>query len=516
MSTMRVALAVALGVLFVVGQPGVAKSKVLSAPASAQLTPEEEAELEAMLSGRLQQIIASQANLSAEQRASTAVVDLDFSNGVVTIGLETALLPPNDPVENEEIEGLLSEEIIDLVRGVFAVQEVKFLYGGSDIFHYFPVAGPQRASKSAVVTPYVVVGRVGVSAGHGQYFNHGGIGAWVAQRDASNGVTEDYITPVFTSELGTWLGRRSNKIINYTRSQLTTIHAPSGLPWSKLGSRYFLADTYPYRADVWASRSATSTSNDRERIDDIYARPLFANWLDVDLISIHTNAAASSATRGTRVYYYGGRGASRDLAEKVICGLKETVNGNPDYKEWDIQNLPIAANQAETREVSPTRKAVLVEAGFHTSPLDAAIMQQPAFVTALAKGIARGYKMSEEGKECVKFEIAAAETTLPSPIPRFTPFKVSVTWKGNPPNRYTEHMWVVAEELPGSCLDQCQTLEHPVYQLSEGVYPNPAQFDGICIVPGGFTTWTRNFKLYLKDEDGVLTEPFEFSYTCGL
>jgi hypothetical protein len=39
-----------------------------------------------------------------------------------------------------------------------------------------------------------------VAAGHGIYYNHG-FKDWPAQRDPSNGITEDFITPGYATEL---------------------------------------------------------------------------------------------------------------------------------------------------------------------------------------------------------------------------------------------------------------------------------------------------------------------------
>ena len=47
---------------------------------------------------------------------------------------------------------------------------------------------------------------------------------------------------------------------------------------------------------------------------------------------------------------------------------------------------------------------MIVEMGFHTSPEDAAALQDPAFRTASMKGVEKGYRLFREGKGCVPLE----------------------------------------------------------------------------------------------------------------
>ena len=71
-----------------------------------------------------------------------------------------------------------------------------------------------------------------VDAGHGIYFHHR-FDDWRAQRDPSNGITEDFLTPGLATELSTWLSARSGATSTFPRST----EPPSTPPVHKRGGR---------------------------------------------------------------------------------------------------------------------------------------------------------------------------------------------------------------------------------------------------------------------------------------
>lgn len=129
------------------------------------------------------------------------------------------------------------------------------------------------------------------------------------------------------------------------------------------------------------------------RNHDVYlplsTRADLANTQGADLfVSIHYNYAISQEVEGIEVYYYKDEKnpgsqrivESKKLAQKVLSSLLDTTNANSRGVKQ--------ANFAVVRETK--MPAVLIEAGFLSNKKERHRLRDPAYLRALADGIARG------------------------------------------------------------------------------------------------------------------------------
>jgi hypothetical protein len=177
--------------------------------------------------------------------------------------------------------------------------------------------------------------------------------------------------------------------------------------------------------------------------------------------------------------------------------MKELIHAQDAYKNFKVAALAREGDYGENSYA--TMPSIIVEAGFHTNPDDAAALQDPVFRTAAMKGVEKGYRLFAQGKPCETFEITATEDA-PDPAGRFT--IVDIAYKGYP-------------EFGDARMD-VKFLECPAIFCSDGGFvldtptPSPIQFQVGCNV------WeTRQFRLEitLTDADGVKTST-EHSATC--
>lgn len=177
----------------------------------------------------------------------------------------------------------------------------------------------------------------------------------------------------------------------------------SGNPmWQEAAKHHLEAIQVP--AGVWNSERDFRGS-DCEEDKDIRSRPLYANFLGSDvLIGLHSNASATDWTspqaRGTRVYYStenvlpGTPGSqqveSRKLAEALAASVVHAIRmARPDLSWPDAQVIG-SADYGETRFAQ--MPAVILEVGFHTSPIDGPALSEASFRAAVATGIREGVK----------------------------------------------------------------------------------------------------------------------------
>lgn len=84
------------------------------------------------------------------------------------------------------------------------------------------------------------------------------------------------MTQLLAEEVADLLITRSSAIVGFVRSFSSDPHVPSGLPWTDIAARYFLAEVLPTRPDIWNSLpQATHAMGERD--EDIRARPFYAN-----------------------------------------------------------------------------------------------------------------------------------------------------------------------------------------------------------------------------------------------
>lgn len=133
---------------------------------------------------------------------------------------------------------------------------------------------------------------------------------------------------------------------------------------------------------TYLTRSADNCPDDRDRA-------VFANEMAAELfISLHLDAVASPQANGSACFYYGASSAPRqvrsavgerlsDLISSEVSTRTDLVDGRTHAKTWALLRL--------TR-----MPAVRLEAGYVTSPSDAARLATPEFRDALAEAVVAG------------------------------------------------------------------------------------------------------------------------------
>ncbi|HEY4091843.1 MAG TPA: N-acetylmuramoyl-L-alanine amidase [Luteibacter sp.] len=302
---------------------------------------------------------------------------------------------------------LASEDISSRLPGF---GRISYRFGGHDTGWWLersiaigpaPASRPEfRAKRTASTEPGPVV----VTGGHGFYYNYGQK-RWTSHRDPVNGLLEDEVTQVFANKLHGYLKAKRIQAENLRDFRSGLTHEPSGLAWWKVGARYHLEASHEDLANVWNSEPA-DTEVDRERKQDIRSRPLYANHVNASaVLHIHTNAASVAAS-GTRAYVYPGRPADTKLASLVLCGMAELIHSVDRFAAYKVPASPAFYDKhAETRLAKIP--AVIVEVGFHTNPEDAAYLVDSHFQSVSMKGVAKGYRLYRDGKDCAPFTIVS-------------------------------------------------------------------------------------------------------------
>lgn len=350
------------------------------------------AELETRLTRDLQQIADSRPWFEQQHGRIAIRVALDPANDEVVVDIGGGWGSWSNSAAAEELERFLQEKVLDVLDENARNTNVAFRFDGQDMYFYFPNErrSPRRAHALRRGPAMVVV-----SAGHGLYYHHS-FKDWRPQRGIHNGITEDYITPIYANELAAQL-RLQGLETAFTRSTADNDHEPSKSPWRKVSARYYLQSLYPDRPDVWHSLP-DATHALREYDEDIRSRPLFANLTGAAAIMhLHTNAAAPEAT-GTRVYYQTDDSDSKEFAATVLCSMKESIQAVDRYRTYRVPLTPTAGNYGENRLAD--MPSVLIEIGFHTNPSDAVALQDPVFQAAAMKGAALGYQRFSAGQSC--------------------------------------------------------------------------------------------------------------------
>ncbi|MCC8469554.1 N-acetylmuramoyl-L-alanine amidase [Xanthomonas phaseoli] len=346
-----------------------------------------------------------------------------------------------------------------------------------------------------------------LSAGHGLYLDYpvGKPTEWLPQRPKpSNGITEDFITPIYVSEISSALtarGSQINKVL--PRSESTATHTPSGEPWWKVAARYNLQALLPdHGPDIWATLPYDK-SKLREYNEDIRARPFYANYLGVDyMISVHTNASTNATSHGTTGWYHDGTYAapSRLLTSNILCSMKEIIQANAKYAEWTIDTVPRGVtNKGENTHAK--LPATIIKVGFHTNVADAVALQDPVFQKLAAKGVAKGIDINKDGKTCSTFKIDSIPTVT-GPIG--TPFDYKVNYSGNPTFPVVMHFETIKCASGWTCSSGTRTT-------SSGGSPLTYQ---ISCTGSNTTAGTFVARRWLVDADGIKTAPVEHTYTC--
>ncbi|HEX5684188.1 MAG TPA: N-acetylmuramoyl-L-alanine amidase [Ideonella sp.] len=457
-------------------------------------------QIESTIGRDIQRRVDAQRRIEGQGKHVSVAASLNTKGDVLTLNLSVEFLPKWYGAEFEDLLHELATAAEEQLRDRSSVRAVKFRIGGRDIYDYFPEDRPPARPEGSSSRPRTQAGTVVLGAGHGVY-RHYGFNDWRAQRDPSNGITEDFITPAFANELSTWLVARSSATTLLARSTATTIHAPSTQEWWKMGARYYLEDTYPNNPEIWHSKP-NDTSNLRERNEDIRSRPLFANHVGATtVIHLHTNAADASAT-GARAFYHTGRTADQTLADNMLCYMGELIHAKEGYEEYTVPKSAGARDNLGENSLA-TMPSVIIEAGFHTNPTDAAALQDPVFRTAAMKGVEKGYRLTGEGKPCELFKVPkiADSTGLQG-----VPIPVKVPYKGYPEFAVTATVEIVSCPAGWTCTGGTVTYSEKT--------PSPLKYTFSCNVTSPQPAATFGLRTTLKDIDDVKTKPVDHNVTC--
>lgn len=458
----------------------------------------EQSELTNLLAQKLQNYvneIAHKKNRVAMPR-TRVTLDLQRKIAYLDLGSDYILEP------GTYISATLEEELQQISQGLDwdlgpnpPIHNYEFLFGGKKLLDLFPEE--KRLTEEAARAAVSRLGPVVVAAAHGDYYHHG-FKDWRPQRSTVNGITEDYLSPIYAAELAYWMGKRSNKTAALPRGPIGGNHGESGRPWNDMATKYRIEQLLPDRPDIWDSLP-TSTDNLRNYHEDIRSRPLYANELNAEgLLHLHTNSHDTNPLiRGMRVYHAKGREEQKSLAESVLCSMTEIVHAASGYESFPIASFPHEENHGENRLAK--MPSIIVETAYHTNPDDARALLDPAFRTASMKGVEKGYRLFSEGKKCKPFQLSKV---IDDPVPLGNFIPVDAHYEGNPEFEAT----LVTELI--ECPDdmQCWTAELPLDKL-----PSPVRFFIDC----GSSPTPREHRMQVKiiDADNVDTgwEPYTVS-----
>ncbi|HKQ52318.1 MAG TPA: N-acetylmuramoyl-L-alanine amidase [Pyrinomonadaceae bacterium] len=434
----------------------------------------------------------------------------DYKKGDILVNLDRSLIGESWGAEIEEFLDPLRYAVEDVAgKRVKKVGSVMFIFNGKDPAAYDP-AVPQPSplkqdAPSDAPTPLAATGPVVVSAGHGLYY-HYGFKDWRAQRNPSNGLIEDYMTPLLATPLRNFLTNRS-RVTSYLVRQSTVsteIHEPSGQRWWRVAARYYLQKILPDNKEIWHSLP-NATYALREYDEDIRSRPLYANHLGATtLLSIHTNANDNAALSGTRVYYNNALAtatSNQKLAASLSCYMRELITAVDKYKTFKVGSPVVANDKGEIRLAK--MPAAIVEVAFHTNAGDAAALKDSAFRLAAMKGVEKGLRLYNQNQPCKPFAI----TSIPSATgPHNMPFPVTVNYAGFPQFVVKAEVEIVSCPAGWDCHGGTITYSKQT--------PTPLKFDWTCTTSDPSQTVTTGIQTTLIDVDGVKTKTVPSSVIC--
>lgn len=500
-SDLRLTLAIVLGLSAI--SPAAVLSQVRHAEGApiGQLSSIDRTRIERMLDETLTEA-AAHLPLIEGQTGFDVRTRLVPERRILIIELGSRAIPAHTGSELEDQQRQLSIIALDLLRDLVAVDGTAFVYDGKDIFQILPEPLPPVKPQARLRTSQVSLPpRVALAGGHGLYFNYQ-YNDWRAQRDPSNGVTEDFITPYFARDLATQLTSQGATVYR-ARTNETHLHAPTGQQWWRVAARYYLASILPAETGIWNSLPS-ATHSLRERDEDIRSRPLYANHVGADYaVHLHTNAATGpggASVRGTRGYYQTGRITDAELATNILCRMKQTIRSVVGYEDWDVAENPVPENLGENRLAA--MPSVVIELGFHTNSADAQALQSTTFRNAAVKGIERGISDHHSGTPCLDFLVTQIPTFS---APVGTPMDMLVHFEGAPRFPVTLRTRVVTCPQPWTCGPTALTYN----AQQDSPIKRTFKCTGTPAQTGHFT-----YVAWLTDASGIKTPELEYSYSC--
>jgi N-acetylmuramoyl-L-alanine amidase len=280
---------------------GSASAAITDTP-TIQITNASKAGYEYVLNAELDHWLNIRPHFDGERGRFLISTRIDSQSGIVIVELGREFGPYAASPEMEDIRKEVRALTEKALQGVMEVSDIDLRFGGGTIYDWFPELQPQAGAQYLTPAempddPITDSTKVIVSAGHGVYYHHK-FKKWTTQRDAFHSVLEDNITQDYAERLGRILkDAKGNYSPIYTRSFSSDRHEPSGFTWREMSARYWLQHEYPNNPEIWHSVSSDKEPL-REKFEDLYSRPLFANHIGAAAaISLHTNAEPSGQAR---------------------------------------------------------------------------------------------------------------------------------------------------------------------------------------------------------------------------
>ncbi len=456
-----------------------------------------DAEADRVLTDRLNKDLAGVKRFKGQAPHVIGRARIDLATCEVTLDVPASFLPSELSEDfREELRGI-ENSIWWTSQGLGCTGGGKFLFSGKPIEYYFPDADEMLSSARDAGSPRNESLTI-VAAGHGLYYHHK-YNDWRYQRSSSNGIIEDEVTPLLAEELTRYVRERSGHEVRRVRSTSSHAHDGSGQPWWQVSARYSLMELLPDQSPIWNSLP-NSTRNDRERLEDIRSRPLYANHVGAaGLINVHTNASKTNPlARGARVYVHPDQLQNLPLARNMLCYMKELITAQAGYESFRVEPEPNTYDHGENRLAM--MPAVVVEAAFHTNVDDALALQDPVFRTAAMKGVEKGYRLHREGKGCVPL---ALKPIADIAVASWSSKDVPLAFEGHP--QYP----VVAVTTAQSCPEGWECREGKTTQ-GDASWPIKATLRCENSNPGRIVWQTQ-----LIDDDGVRSTPVTHAVDCG-
>lgn len=475
------------------------------------LAPESNMELDMLLTRAASDLVGRIELLEGQARSRHVSASVDLSQKVITVNLDRGFIPQDYGPAFEDQRSIINNALLSVTDRFLHVSQVKYLYGGFDVYHYFPEvkqeddaarkAGERiRREKQERERSGQVAGSgvAFVAAGHGYYFDHKDR-AWKTQRDPHNGVMEGMLTPTYAAELKSVIELRSQMPVIRPRVQdgMGT-HPESGQEWWRMAARYSVAAQYPGNPEIWNTHEGSAAS-DREYKEDINTRPLLANHLGAEFaIHLHSNADDHGTARGARVIVQPGRPSDAALGASVLCAMKELIQSTPGYESFVVAPAPHSEDKGENRLA--TMPSIIVETAFHTHPEDAAALLDPVFRAASMKGVEKGHRLFRDGKDCTPLALSKIDRVI---VPANGAAETSVRFEGHPQFPVTLTFTPVYCTQPGACRAEVKTITE--------ASASPIKVQMSCEGSGyGMVNWST----VMRDADGVSSGPVEHWMTC--
>ena len=495
-----------------------AQSKV----AQENLTTGEKKQLESELSGLVQDVIRKNNIQLGSAKNPKFKLTYDQLKDEITIDFEKSAVPKEHTPSFDEDLQLIFQTVSDAVGQSVPLSEIKFLFGGFDIYHYFPedripVENPGKGVdarlQKSVANPIMLI-----SAGHGYVLvnaTNPARATWAYQRPTISNQIEDLQTSVLASAVASSVTARSSGVTQYlARSTSNDPYndACSGNPvvcppFKNMAGRYYIKSLLPDNPEIWNNYSAENKRNPKDHeYDDIRSRGLYANHVQADqMITIHTNAASNAGTpqtdaSGSRIFYNGSKTGAAALAANIACSMKEVINSNTQYASWAATTQQPTTGYGENNFAN--LPAVVVEVGFKDNANDAAAMADPVFQGLMAKGIEKGARLSRESKVCKPFKLLSA-ANIAGPYQTKPP--VVVTFEGFPQYPIKVHAHV-ASCPPGGCYDADFTINSTT--------DNKFTWGFGCNSSTSSPTVTYGVETTAVDADGVTVAAVASNVTC--